>query len=148
MATEPTEPSVWVRADRVKLARVLSNLVTNAVKFTQAGGVTLTAGLTAERAVLVRVRDTGVGIAPEDLERIFDEFAQLRDAGHDRTKGWGLGLAICRRLIHLMGGTITAESEPNRGTAFSVLLPPSCVVDRPGAATRTAPTVGIRGEPA
>ncbi len=148
LATEPTEPSVWVRADRVKLARVLSNLVTNAVKFTQAGGVTLTAGLTAERAVLVRVRDTGVGIAPEDLERIFDEFAQLRDAGHDRTKGWGLGLAICRRLIHLMGGTITAESEPNRGTAFSVLLPPSCVVDRPGAATRTAPTVGIRGEPA
>jgi signal transduction histidine kinase len=131
LAAESMAPPVWIRADRVKLARVLGNLVTNAIKFTQTGRVTLTAGWTAERAVLIQVRDTGVGIAPENLERIFDEFAQLRNPGRDRTKGWGLGLPICRQLVELMGGAITVESQLNRGSVFSVRLPPSCVVSRP-----------------
>jgi signal transduction histidine kinase len=128
LAVEPTVAPVWVRADRVKLARVVNNLVTNAIKYTETGGVTLTAGLTPARGVLVRVCDTGVGISPEDLERIFDEFAQLRNPDHDRNKGWGLGLAICWRLLGVMGGTIKVESQPNRGSVFDVHLPPACVV--------------------
>jgi signal transduction histidine kinase len=138
LAAESTAPPVWVRADRVKLARVLSNLVTNAIKFTQSGGVTLTAGLTAERAVLIRVRDTGVGIAAESLGHVFDEFTQLANSGRDPAKGWGLGLAICRRLVELMGGAISAESQPNRGSIFTVRLPPACVVDRSGGGPKCA----------
>jgi signal transduction histidine kinase len=144
LVAEPVVPPVWLRADRVKLARVLNNLVNNAIKFTAAGRVTLTAGLTPERAVLVRVQDTGAGIAAESLERIFDEFAQLHDPGHEQTKGWGLGLAICRRLVELMGGAITVESQLNRGSVFSVRLPPSCVLDRP-ADVADALTVGVTG---
>jgi signal transduction histidine kinase len=104
--------------------------VTNAIKFTQMGGVTLTADLIAEGGVLIRVRDTGVGIAAESLERVFDEFAQLANSGRDPTKGWGLGLAICRRLVELMGGAITVESHLNRGSVFCVRLPPSCALNR------------------
>ena len=129
LTADPVVPPVRVRADRVKLTRVLSNLVTNAIKFTEAGGVSLAAGLTPERAVVIRVRDTGVGISPESRDRIFDEWAQLDRPGHDRADGWGLGLAICRRLVGLMGGAITVESQLNRGSVFSVCLPPSCVRD-------------------
>jgi signal transduction histidine kinase len=131
LTAEPAAPGLWVKADRVKLGRVLSNLVTNAIKFTGAGGVTLAAGLTPERAVLIWVCDTGVGIASEDAGRIFDEFEQARTRERDLAKGWGLGLAICRRLVGLMGGAITVESQVGRGSVFSVRLPPSCVVSRP-----------------
>jgi len=137
----PAGPAVRVRADRVKLARVLSNLVTNAIKFTEAGGVTVTAALTAERAVVVRVRDTGVGIAREDLDRIFGEFARVGSPGRDLAEGWGLGLAICQRLVDLMGGAITVESRPNRGSVFSVTLPASCVV-HPAENGRVEPVLG------
>jgi signal transduction histidine kinase len=125
----PADPPVWIRADRVKLTRVISNLLTNAIKFTETGGVTVTAGRAPDRGVVVRVRDTGVGMAPGDLDRIFDEFARLQDARRDPAEGWGLGLAICRRLVDLMGGTITVESQPTRGTAFSVFLPATRAVD-------------------
>lgn len=129
---DPADRPVWIRADRVKLTRVITNLVTNAIKFTETGGVTLTAARVADRGVVVRVRDTGVGMASDSLDRIFDEFARLRDVRRDPAEGWGLGLAICRRLVDLMGGTITVESQPNRGTLFSVRLPASCVVDPAG----------------
>jgi signal transduction histidine kinase len=126
------EPPIWLRADRGKLTRVLSNLVGNAIKFTETGGVTVSAALSAGGAALVHVRDTGVGIAPEQRERIFDEFAQLHNPERERTKGWGLGLAICRRLLDVMGGSITVESAPNQGSVFTVCLPPRCVVDCAG----------------
>lgn len=138
LSAEATPPSVRLRIDRVKLTRVLNNLITNAIKFTEQGGVTLTASLTPERAVLIRVCDTGVGIAPEDRERIFDEFAQLRNPNRDRGKGWGLGLAICRRLVEVMGGTIAVESQPDRGSTFEVRLPPCCVVAHPAACETSA----------
>jgi two-component system capsular synthesis sensor histidine kinase RcsC len=130
LAAEAVVPPVRIKADRVKLTRVLSNLVANAIKFTETGGVTLTAGVLPEQAVVIRVHDTGVGIAAESRDRIFDEFAQLRNRGRDRTEGWGLGLAICRRLVEFMGGAITVESQPDRGSVFSVRLPASCVVGR------------------
>jgi hypothetical protein len=67
----------------------------------------------------------------ENLERIFDEYGQLGNPERDSRKGWGLGLAICRRLLDVMGGEISAASTPGRGTVFSVRLPPSCVVANP-----------------
>lgn len=127
---EEPEPPVWLRTDRLKLSRVLGNLVGNAIKFTEAGAVTISAALTAERAPMIRVRDTGVGISDDNLRRIFDEYGQLGNPQRDSNKGWGLGLAISRRLVGVMGGTLTVQSEANRGTTFSVLLPASCIRER------------------
>jgi signal transduction histidine kinase len=132
LVIEAPEPALALRADRIKLSRVLSNLIGNAVKFTDTGGITVSAVLTPERAPLIRVEDTGSGMSPENLERIFDEYGQLGNPERDSLKGWGLGLAICRRLLDVMGGQIGVESTPGRGTVFTVRLPASCVVtDRP-----------------
>ncbi len=128
LISEGPEAPVWLRTDKLKLTRVLSNLVGNAIKFTEAGGVTISAALTPERTPLIRIKDTGVGMSPESLGRIFDEYGQLGNRQRDSNKGWGLGLAICRRLVGVMGGKITVESEPGRGTTFDVHLPASCVV--------------------
>jgi signal transduction histidine kinase len=123
------ERAIWLRTDRVKLQRVISNLVNNAIKFTDKGSVTVTAALSADRVALICVQDTGIGIASQQLDGIFNEFAQVRNAKSDTNGGWGLGLSICRRLVKLMGGRITVESELNRGSVFTVRLPPECVVD-------------------
>jgi signal transduction histidine kinase len=128
LAAEPPEPPVRLKTDRPKLGRILSNLVSNAIKFTNAGEVTITAGLTSEHAAMIRVRDTGAGMAPADLERIFSDFARVRDSAHEPKEGWGLGLPISRRLVELIGGNITVESQPNHGSVFTVYLPSSCVV--------------------
>jgi signal transduction histidine kinase len=120
-------PPLWLHTDRVKLARVIRNLVGNAIKFTDAGGVTLEASRTFEGGLRIRVSDTGIGIDPADLERIFDDFARS-DADDGGRAGWGLGLAICRRLLALMGGTVTAERRPEGGSVFTVTLPPSRVI--------------------
>lgn len=124
-----------VQTDRVKLARVLGNLIGNALKFTERGYVRVESLLTEDprRRLLVRVNDTGVGIAPEHLASIFDEFAQMNNPARDRGKGSGLGLAICRRLLDVMGGMVEVESELGRGTTFTVALPASTLV--PGAIT-------------
>jgi signal transduction histidine kinase len=129
----PQQP-LWVRTDRVKLHRVISNLISNAIKFTETGGVTVSAAFGCDRAVMIRVRDTGVGIAPQQLENIFKEFAQVPSPDRDRKSGWGLGLAICRRLVNLMGGRITVESELNKGSTFTVQLPPSSTTREPNGA--------------
>jgi signal transduction histidine kinase len=131
LAAELPERAIWLRADKVALARIFGNLLGNAIKFTETGSVTVTAELIPEQAVVIRVRDTGIGIAPENLSRIFDEYAQMSNPGRDRTRGWGLGLAICRRLVDGIGGNITVESQVNHGSVFSVHLPASCVMDRP-----------------
>ena len=84
---------------------------------------------TVDGAALIRIRDTGIGIAEAELERIFGEFAQLDIAVGERDRGWGLGLAICRRLANFLGATIAVESEVDIGTVFTVRLPPECVLD-------------------
>jgi signal transduction histidine kinase len=133
---EPPPRSLLVRTDRVKLSRILQNLISNAVKFTQQGTVTVTAGSGAAGTAgagaggggaWVRVTDTGPGIPAEYRERIFDEFFQLKHAGN-HNGGSGLGLAICRRLANAMGGSITVESEPGKGSTFTLRLPASAVV--------------------
>jgi signal transduction histidine kinase len=128
LVVEAPAPPVRLLNDRVKLVRALSNLVGNAIKFTERGSVTVAACLTAEGSPLIRVSDTGIGISRGNLAHIFDEYGQLGNPGRDANKGWGLGLAICRRLVGVMGGSIRVESEPGRGTVFSMQLPADCVV--------------------
>ena len=82
----PVDP-LWLRTDRVKLARIIGNLLGNAIKYTDEGGVTVGAALAPDRAALIRVCDTGVGIAAEELGPIFDEFVQLRNPGRDPGPG-------------------------------------------------------------
>ena len=117
-----------LRTDRVKLGRAIGNLVGNAIKFTSAGSVTVSCGLTELDRVFVRVSDTGRGIKTEDLERIFAEFAQVNHSPPQLGNGWGLGLAISRRMVNLLGGEIEVKSMLGQGSTFTVSLPPSCVV--------------------
>jgi signal transduction histidine kinase len=123
LALRPADPPISLCADRVKLARVVRNLVNNAIKFTSAGGVTISAAAAPGNAVLIRVADTGVGIAPGNVERIFGEFFRLPPAEPADDEAWGLGLAICRRLVGLMSGSVTVQSTPGEGSVFTVRLP-------------------------
>ncbi len=113
----------WVRGDPVRLRQVLVNLIGNAVKFTLQGEVQLSVRAHAPGIVEFEVRDTGIGIPREKLDSIFEAFTQA-DGSHTRKFGGsGLGLAITRRLVLLMGGHLSASSEPGLGSTFSVELP-------------------------
>jgi signal transduction histidine kinase len=131
---EPSEPAVRVHTDRVKLGRIITNLVMNAIKFTNNGGIAVSAALTDDGATVIRVRDSGVGMAASQLEQIFDEFAQFDSAAANPNRGWGLGLAICRRLASFIGIGIDVESKPGQGSVFSVCLPAACLVHTAPAA--------------
>jgi signal transduction histidine kinase len=122
------ERSTWVRTDRIKLDRIVTNLVTNAIKFTMAGSVTIRVSMATEGGVVIRVEDTGIGIAAHEIEGLFDEFSQL-DVSRKPARGWGLGLAISRRLANFIGASIGVESHVDRGSTFTVRLPPDCIVD-------------------
>jgi PAS domain S-box-containing protein len=124
----PPEP-IWLRADRTKLSRIVGNLLGNAIKFTERGEVRLEAEKCADGSVEIRVKDTGVGIAPEHQKHIFDEFFQLRNPERDRNKGTGLGLAICKRLVDAMGAKIQVDSTPGHGSTFVVTLPATDVIE-------------------
>ncbi|MFN2599403.1 MAG: ATP-binding protein [Pyrinomonadaceae bacterium] len=112
-----------VRTDRNKLAQALSNLISNAVKFTTSGEVTVTAAPLDESRWTLEVRDTGIGISREAVEFIFDEFRQVDDRLARSYSGVGLGLAITRKLVELLEGTIEVESRPGAGSRFLVTMP-------------------------
>ncbi|WP_457424539.1 ATP-binding response regulator [Roseateles sp. P5_E7] len=115
------------RGDAVRLTQLITELLVNAVKFTPAGQVKLSVNLEANGAWRLRVRDSGVGISPEQLAHLFTPFAQAEAKASRRFGGTGLGLAICRALAERMGGTLTARSTPGRGSAFELMLPlPPC----------------------
>ncbi len=117
-------PGLVVRTDRLKLERVLNNLVGNAVKYTPAGSVRVSAeAARGSGGVEVHVTDTGVGIAAEHVGRLFDEFFQVDNHERDRQKGFGLGLAIGRRLARQLGGDVAVVSTPGRGSRFTVVVP-------------------------
>lgn len=113
---------VLLRTDANKVRQVLVNLVTNAIKYTEQGQVGLWARRTGE-TVTIEVRDTGGGIAPEHLERIFEPFWQIDTSQRTRGGGTGLGLSIVKRLVQLLAGEITVESALQRGSIFRVTLP-------------------------
>jgi len=114
-----------MRADMRRLKQILVNLLSNAVKFTPEGGqIGLTVTGDAERQVITfGVWDTGIGIAPEDLPRLFKPFVQVDSSLSRQHEGTGLGLALVTRLTDLHGGSLTVESEPGQGSSFMVSLP-------------------------
>jgi PAS domain S-box-containing protein len=116
--------SVVVSADPTRLAQVITNMLDNAVKFTPSGGTVDVDVLREGQEAIVRVSDTGVGIAPEMLARVFELFAQVEQPLDRSVGGLGIGLTLSRRLVEMHGGTITAASEGHgRGAQFTVRLP-------------------------
>ena len=118
-------PPLQLHTDEGKLGQILRNFISNALKFTDAGEVRVGVQLDERRPELVRffVSDTGVGLAPEDHERIFEEFVQVENPLQGRSKGTGLGLALSKRFAELLGGEIAVASEPGRGSTFTVSVP-------------------------
>ena len=113
--------------DATRLRQVLLNLVGNAIKFTETGGVSIAVEPAPDDALTFRIRDTGIGIAPEMQARIFEEFEQAEGGAGRRFGGTGLGLAISKRLVEAMGGEIGLDSTPGQGTTFvcTIALPPA-----------------------
>ncbi len=117
---EPGLPKVFV--DRTRIRQVLLNLVSNSLRFTERGGVTVRLQR-EETGLVICVQDTGPGIAQEDLPRIFEEFRQVGNGSWRRREGFGLGLSISRRFVELHGGRMWAESRVGEGTSFYLMLP-------------------------
>ncbi|WP_181700161.1 ATP-binding response regulator [Chthonobacter albigriseus] len=136
-----TGPDIRLRTDEAKVAQILRNLVSNGLKFTETGEVRVSARIVDDGGLLIEVRDTGIGIAPEHQAKIFEEFGQIDTALHRRHKGTGLGLPLSRRLAELLGGSLDVESTPGRGSTFRLTLPASVVLrdggGEAGASTRT-----------
>jgi signal transduction histidine kinase len=112
-----------VQTDAGKMRQILLNLLSNTIKFTERGEVGLRLS-DAGGEIIVEVRDTGVGISPDQLERIFEPFHQAAPAGA-RRGGTGLGLTVSRELARLLGGDISVTSEPNHGSTFTLRIPAS-----------------------
>jgi len=122
---DPALPN-WIHGDELRVRQVLTNLMDNAIKFTGQGGVSLSASLEREgdrRMVHFAVNDTGIGIAPDRMQAIFEPFVQADASMNRRFGGTGLGTTICKQLVELMGGTLWAESTPGKGSTFHVRLP-------------------------
>ena len=134
-------PGLWVRTDPSRLAQISINLVTNALKFTHAGTVTVHARCD-DGVLVLAVEDTGIGIGPDDLDRVFQSFVQV-DGSSTRTRdGVGLGLSLSKDLAQRLGGTLTARSKLGEGSTFTLRLPGAWRADRdaaPTSATTPAP---------
>jgi signal transduction histidine kinase/CheY-like chemotaxis protein len=119
---EPVQP-LQLETDEAKVSQVLRNLVSNALKFTEAGHVTVSVEPGPDDTVSFRVSDTGIGIAPEHQQHIFEEFYQVEGPRQRQVKGTGLGLALSRRLAEVLGGSLTVKSLPGVGTTFTLQVP-------------------------
>lgn len=128
----PSEAEVFVRGDPEALRQILVNLLSNAIKFTKDGQISLSVQKDGTSgAYAFEVRDTGIGIAPEHQEEIFNDFYTVDTSARLMPAGTGLGLGIVRRLVEAMQGTITFESEPGKGTCFTVSIPLAEVAELP-----------------
>jgi signal transduction histidine kinase/CheY-like chemotaxis protein len=113
-----------LRTDEAKVSQVLRNFISNALKFTERGEIRVS--VVADRSrdtVVFAVADTGIGVAPEDQERIFQDFIQIENSLQGRAKGTGLGLPLCRKLAQLLGGHVSVTSAPGLGSKFSLTIP-------------------------
>lgn len=110
-------------SDDQKVAQILRNFISNAFKFTETGTITVSAVRESDTHVRFSVADTGIGIAPEDLPQLFQDFVQVGSARSRNRRGTGLGLSLCRRFAELLGGRVEAESEPGVGSTFHAILP-------------------------
>jgi PAS domain S-box-containing protein len=143
----PSQP-VWLMIDRTRLAQVLSNLLNNATRYSDAGKqIWLSAGVAAD-GVTIQVRDEGMGIAPDKMPLLFQMFTQLHAASNSAHGGLGVGLTLARRLVELHGGTLEARSEgEGLGSEFTVRLPEAVLCDpapAPAAAPAAGATEGVR----
>jgi signal transduction histidine kinase len=111
-----------VQADERKIRQVVLNLLSNAIKFTPEGGRIEVGAVPRDGFVEVSVSDTGVGIAPEDQERVFEEFRQVGTA-EKKAEGTGLGLTLCRKFVELHGGRIWVKSQVGVGSTFTFTIP-------------------------
>jgi signal transduction histidine kinase/ActR/RegA family two-component response regulator len=141
--------SLAVFADRVLLDQVLRNLVSNALRYTERGGVLVTARSRGPKDVLIQVWDTGVGISPEDQAVVFEEFVQVGNLARQRIRGLGLGLSIVQRSAAVMGHALTLRSVPGRGTCFGLVVPRATGVERAASVAHPAaetahPLAGLR----
>ena len=121
-----------IHADQTRFRQSLLNLASNANKFTEKGTITIAAHQGQENGrdwITLAVTDTGIGMTPEQMGKLFQEFSQASSATASKYGGTGLGLAISRRFCQMMGGDITVESEPGRGSTFTIRLPR--IVDAP-----------------
>ena len=150
LSIDDSVPS-WLLGDAARLAQIVDNLLGNAIKFTEQGGIAV--GLSSQpqaegvHELHLSVEDSGVGIAPAQQQRIFEAFSQAADPATRRHGGTGLGLAICARLARLMGGSIAVDSEPGRGSIFHVRLRlPDCAPSAVPESTAAAVTPAL--EPA
>ena len=132
VTVEPNVPAT-IHTDRQRLEQVLKNLLSNAVKFTEQGAVAMHVGATEEGWIQFSVSDSGIGIAPDQQERIFEAFHQADGTTSRRFGGTGLGLSISRDLTSLLGGTLVVSSTPGEGSTFTLSLPKS------GAVSATPP---------
>jgi CheY-like chemotaxis protein len=135
LAIDEPVPAV-VRGDPVRVRQILSNFITNALKFTERGHVRIEAGVRAGGAVRLAVSDTGPGVAAETQARLFTPFSQGDSSTTRRFGGTGLGLSICRELAQLMGGSVGVDSAPGAGSTFWADLPlPRSAPTQPSAST-------------
>ena len=122
ISAEPIDPGLMLRTDSGKLRQMLVNLLANAIKFTPHGTARVRA-FPQGTSVIFEVEDTGIGIAPENLEHVFDSFWQVEPATTRRAGGSGLGLTVTRRLARLLGGEVTVRSQLGKGSTFRITVP-------------------------
>jgi CheY-like chemotaxis protein len=133
---EDTNEIPAMHNDEGKLSQILRNFISNALKFTEEGEVRVCA-IANHYEVVFSVADTGIGIAAEDQKHLFQEFSQLNSPLHKRTKGSGLGLALCRKLAELLGGRVYFKSEPGKGSTFFASIPINYNAPMPEVVTTT-----------
>ncbi|MGQ0596944.1 ATP-binding protein [Aquabacterium sp.] len=135
---------LMVLTDPMLLHSVLRNLVANAIRYTHSGGVLVAARRRGKHRLRIEVWDTGIGIAPDQIERIFEEFYQVGNSARDRNRGIGLGLAIVRRTASILGEQVTVKSRLGRGSCFAIELPLNLVASKRTEAP-AAPTQPLTG---
>src|SRR5204863_2102352 len=128
--------------DRQKLERIISNLVDNAVKYTHRGGVTLQL-LAVESQISIRISDTGIGIPTNSAPHLFNEFYQVNNYERDRSKGFGMGLAICKSLARHLDGEVRLARTGVEGSCFEVLLKPAVQPVLPAVISAVLPAVSL-----